>query len=268
MNRMLLSDWQNDLQQSILSNTNQLQSPVNVGHIPQAQRLAVYQHAYIARLEEALRANYPMLHQLLGDDDFSTLHKRYVLAHPPEHASIRWYGEALAVFLSITKPYSEIPIFSELAQFDWAIRHSIDAANAERLSASDLKRLSAEQWLDLELCLHPSVTLFEFNWNVVPVWQALSQGSAVPSPEAAQSYWLVWRDETGMTQWLSANQLMFQTLSLIKQHSSFIHLCDAISKDIGTTNESEHIVAQVLYQCVEYKILCMSNTHIGLSNQL
>jgi len=37
----------------------------------QPPRLAVYRHAWRARLTEALRSNYSVLHAVLGDDGFA-----------------------------------------------------------------------------------------------------------------------------------------------------------------------------------------------------
>lgn len=256
---MLLSQWQNELQESILSGQNQLKCAVGLGHLSVELRLAVYQNAYILRLEEALRTNYPMMHQLLGDDEFSVLHKRYLLFQPPKHASIRWYGQSLPVFLQNTEPYNIVPVFAELAQFEWALRHTIDAATANRLLAHDLKLLSTEQWLTLKFCLHPSVTLLEFSWNTIAVWQALDKGTTPPTPELSHDYWVVWRGGAGMSEWVSVDQIMFQSLRLISHQKNFVQLCEVISQQVVVADEAHQVIAKILYECVEYKILCVSN---------
>ena len=40
-------------------------------------------------------SNYPALHRLLGDQDFGKLCSDYLRQHPPVHASIRWFGDAM-----------------------------------------------------------------------------------------------------------------------------------------------------------------------------
>src|ERR1700761_7891659 len=69
-------------------------------------RLGIYRHAYVSRLIEALREYYPVLHQVLGDEDFEALGAGFVRAHPSVHRSIRWYGRELAAFLHAEPPFA------------------------------------------------------------------------------------------------------------------------------------------------------------------
>ena len=62
--------------------------------------LDIYRNAYRVRLIEALNETYPVLHAVLGDDDFATLGEEFVAAHPSVHRSIRWYGSELSDFLA------------------------------------------------------------------------------------------------------------------------------------------------------------------------
>ena len=61
--------------------------------------LGVYQHAYMARLIGALRDNFGVLPQVMGDEAFEALAAEYVSAHPSRHPSIRWFGDQLPAFM-------------------------------------------------------------------------------------------------------------------------------------------------------------------------
>ena len=50
-----------------------------------ATLLAVYRDGYALRLLEALETNFSTLKQVLGDEDFDTLGRGYIAAHPCRH---------------------------------------------------------------------------------------------------------------------------------------------------------------------------------------
>ena len=51
------------------------------------RRFEVYAGAYRLRLTEALKANHPVLHQALGDEQFDRLALAYLEAHPSVSAT-------------------------------------------------------------------------------------------------------------------------------------------------------------------------------------
>ena len=132
---LLLQDWQREMQACIVvpqRDRSTLRAWLHAGSVDIDSQINVYADAYVLRLSEALRCNYPALHQALGDADFETMAQAYIDRHPSAHASIRWYGAALASFLREAQPWCAVPVLSELAEFEWAIRHTIDAADAKR----------------------------------------------------------------------------------------------------------------------------------------
>src|ERR1700742_4357739 len=65
---------------------------VGTEKVPVATRLSIYGDGYASRLIEALEANFPILSELLGEDDFRSLGTAYVTGHPSPFFSIRYYG--------------------------------------------------------------------------------------------------------------------------------------------------------------------------------
>lgn len=158
-------------------------------------RLEIYRDAYRLRLIEALGESYPVLHQVLGDEDFEALTARFIAAHASRHRSIRWYGAELAEFAERTAPFSQQPLLGELARFEWTLAAAFDAADAAPLSREALKTLAPETWPDLRLEFHPSLHRLELEWNTVAVWQAVSDGLEAPRPVhlGPARPWILWR---------------------------------------------------------------------------
>lgn len=159
-------------------------------------RLDIYRHAYRARLVAALRSNYPVLHRVLGDEDFEALALDYLAHRPHRQPSIRWFGDALAEHLA-DAPDRRVPhpALIDLVRMEWALGSSFDAADATALDAGALAGLAADDWPALRLRPHPSVRLVPMRWAVEPIWQALTadHDAATAEPEALAHDLLVWR---------------------------------------------------------------------------
>ena len=196
-----LHEWQSAFQAAIVDprqDREQLRARLQAGSIDIDSQLEIYANAYVMRLVEALRSNYPALHQALGDGDFDVMARSYLDRHPSVHASIRWFGDALALYLREREPYRQVPVLSELASFEWAIRHTVDAADSDRLTVDSLLSMPVSAWSELRFELHPSVTILSLQWNAPPLWRALTDAANGLSgdplkPVRQPLYWLVYR---------------------------------------------------------------------------
>jgi len=230
---MQLREWQQQLQGAIVHGSNAAQLPLRVGAISPERQLAIYQNAYVLRLAEALRSNYPALHQLLGDDDFDMLAQRYLAQHPSDTASIRWFGDRTADFMLHEKPFALCPAMSDLARFEWALRHTVDAADAERITFEFMQHVATEQWGALTFDLHPSLTLLQLDWNAPAIWKALTGDQEPPAPESETLTWLVYRDNELITQWRSTDANEAVALSIFRAGGDFDAVCDFTAQRLG-----------------------------------
>jgi len=158
-------------------------------------RLGIYRNAYRVRLIEALDDTYPVLHAVLGDEEFAALGEAFVAAQPSVHRSIRWYGGEFAQFLARCPPYAEQPIFAELALLEWTLAEVFDAADADPKPRAALSAIDPSAWGELRFAFHPSLRRLHLEWNTAAVWQAMSREEAPPDPACAEHPvpWLLWR---------------------------------------------------------------------------
>lgn len=247
---MKLREWQTEFQNLVLGPAvSQDQPPEYIpNHLDfiqqdaiRSQRLEIYQNAYQQRLSEALRSNFPCVHELLGDEEFYQAAKELIFHFPPQTASIRWYGAHFPDYLKNHEPYKSCPAIAELAQFEWVMRHAIDAKDAERITVEQLENVLPEQWANLCFKLHPSVTILSLKWNAVQVWQALDSGSPPPQPMEAPAAWLIYRKQNLMNAWQSAEPLEIQALEFITTGNSFGDLCAYL---LDQYNDSQQAISQ------------------------
>jgi hypothetical protein len=191
---------QQDLQRHLLNEDSAIADAiVDAPPLPVAERLGIYAHGYRVRLIDALDNTYPLLHRLLGDDDFMALGESFVAAHPSVHRSIRWYGRELAEHLSRTPPHADQPILAELAQLEWTLAEVFDAPDpgAEPVSRAAFAAIDPSAWSELRFEFHPSLRRLPLLWNTAAAWQALNGGDTPPHPECAAQpvSWLLWRQD-------------------------------------------------------------------------
>jgi hypothetical protein len=197
-------------------------------------RLGIYRHAYVARLLETLEDHYPVLHGILGDEDFNALGASFIRKFPSVHRSIRWYGRELADFLAARAPFDEQPIFAEIASFEWTLAEAFDSADAQVLGRGALEAVRPAEWADLTLSFHPSVRRLAFEWNTVAAWKAMTAGTDPPRPErsAEAVEWLVWR--SGLENYFrSLDPVEAAALDAALRGSCFAEICAGLAEHLA-----------------------------------
>jgi hypothetical protein len=236
-----LRELQRDMQRHLLGETSGVTTAiVDAPPLPAADRLAIYRNAYQVRLIDALHETYPVLHGLLGDDAWVELGQAYVAAHPSVFRSIRWYGRELPQFLATSAPYSEAPILSEVALFEWTLTEVFDATDAQSSPRTALSAIQPSAWGALTFEFHPSLRRLSFSWNTAAVWKAMSQDETPPRPEMAPAPmpWLLWRQNL-QNYFRSMNAVESAALDSALRGRNFAQLCE----DLGALLPQEEIPA-------------------------
>jgi hypothetical protein len=205
------------------------------------ERLTIYANAYRLRLLEALDTDYPGLHAVLGDDDFDTMGRAYIAAHPSAYFSLRWFGDQLSEFLRTTEPYAKYPVFTEMAAFEWAKSDAFDAADSVVAGINDMAAIPPDAWPDLRFVPHPSLRRLDLRWNVPLVWKAVDAGQEPPTLEE-NDYpiaWLVWRQDL-LTYFRSLNVDEAWALDALQRGESFAAICEGLTEWIDAQNVALH----------------------------
>jgi hypothetical protein len=190
-------------------------------------RLDVYHHAYRARLVEALRSNYPVLHRVLGDEAFRELALGYLAEHPSRRASVRWFGHSLPDWMASHERTLPHAALVDLAKMEWTLGLSFDAADATPVTFEQLAAMPAEEWPGACFGAHPSASLLRLRWAVEPIWRALTddEEAASEEPQAHAHTLLVWRQGLD-TRWRSLEPDEAKALVACFGGEAFAALCD------------------------------------------
>lgn len=106
-------------------------------------RLRVYRNGFIKACIEALRANYPSVERLAGEERFPVLARPYVEAHPPHAASLVEYGEDFPRFIEDAREMHRLDYLASFAALDraWSEVHFAEDADP---GATDARPGAAE----------------------------------------------------------------------------------------------------------------------------
>lgn len=200
------------------------------GSLSPEDRINIYYDAYRFRLINALSDTYPAVHTLLGDDEFEKLGRKYIDAHPPEHFSIRYFGDRLSEFV-ISYALTQNPtLIAEMAGFEWALRHAFDAKDENMLTLDDLQRSEIQDWSKVIFHIPQSLVCLDLFWNVPALWKAVEQNGS-PVQECCDefaSHWIIWRPDLE-TFFRSFNEKEYTAFQLLVEKNSFGDMCEKIS---------------------------------------
>jgi hypothetical protein len=150
--------------------------------------------------QRALSAAYPVVAQLLGDDNFRALAQAHWLAHPPQRGDVAQWGGALAVHIEALPDLArEEPFMADVARVEWLL-HIAASATDPALDTSSFELMTISDPQNLTLVLGPAVACVASAWPVVSLVAAHTTHE-VSFDEAAQRLAqgvaetaIVWRD--------------------------------------------------------------------------
>ena len=140
---------------------------------------------------DALAANVPTVHRLLGDDGFDAAAAAFVRAGLPRDGAQGRYGAGLPDFLASFAPVAEIDYLPGVAALDLAWIESQLAGDAPVLQAADVFALTAQQLLHGRLVPHPAARWLSFPVPAFTIWRHEREGRRLEEP-------LAWRSESAL----------------------------------------------------------------------
>ena len=163
--------------------------------------------AYRANAQElsatTLQASYPVMQQLLGEENFRHLAQDMWHGHPPQRGDLAQWGGQLADYLrevpQLQGLLGEHPFLPDVAQVEWALHKAATAADAE-LDQMSFQLMTSTDPAQLQLVLSPGCAVLRSAYPVVAVMQLhderasdahVAARQAVAKGEAQTA--LVWR---------------------------------------------------------------------------
>lgn len=133
--------------------------------------LSVYRNTCAKGLIDVLRANFPTVERIVGEEWFSACARVFIREHEPPNPVLAMYGEAFSGFLRTFEPADGIPYIGDVAQVDALWTQSHFAVDDASLDPGLLQSLEQDRLLALSLPLHASTRIAWFDAPVSTLWR-------------------------------------------------------------------------------------------------
>ena len=143
--------------------------------VPAEGAMSIYRNTVLSGCVDALRANYPVVAQLLGDEMFDAVAAEHASQCPPRRPVLALYGARFPDWLQEQSWFGEIPYLSEVARIERLHIESLFASDEDPLEMAHVS--GRDDWQALRLRLHPAT---RFDWLTAPamsIWLAHREGS-------------------------------------------------------------------------------------------
>ncbi len=153
-----------------------------------ARGLKAYQANGHALAERVLRAAYPVVTQLLGDESMADLAHAMWHAHPPTCGDMAHWGAGLPEFVRHSEQLHDEPYLADVAAAEWALHRCATAPDALLGAAQDIASFALLAEHDpgaLTLHLSAGVALLGSAWPVADIIAA--HQASLPSADSLQS---------------------------------------------------------------------------------
>jgi hypothetical protein len=139
-----------------------------------AQRFRVYRNNVIVSLIDALADTYAVTRELVGEEFFRAMARRYAYANPPQSRLLAFYGAGFPDFVAGFPPAAGLPYLADVARLEYWRVVAYHAADVPAVSAAEISAALADEGAlpSLGLRLHPSLAVLSSAFAVVSLWAA------------------------------------------------------------------------------------------------
>jgi Putative DNA-binding domain len=138
--------------------------------VPSEKRFNVYRNNIVAGLVEALKAAFPAVCRIVGDEFFAAMARVYVALEPPTSPIMLDYGGTFADFIGKFEPARSVPYLPDVARLERAWVEAYHAAEASPADPALLATIDSRSLPQISFTLHPSVRVVRSSFPAVRIW--------------------------------------------------------------------------------------------------
>lgn len=156
------------------------------GH-PSTRRFAVYRNNVVVGLCESLKANFPVVRRVVGDEFFTAMARAYVLDAPPSSPVMIQYGASFANFIGSFEPAAKLHYLRDVARMERAWMEAYCAAEAVPIDPAELAQIEPDDLAAICFRLHPSVRIVGSPFPIFSIWRTNIEGGTPTYVELTDS---------------------------------------------------------------------------------
>jgi hypothetical protein len=147
---------------------------------PSAKRFDVYLNNVIVGLTGALRANFPAVCRLVGEEFFRAMARSFVASQPPTSPILLDYGTGFPDSIAGFEAAAPLPYLPDVARIERAWTESYHAEEAIPLDPGAFAEIPGDRIADLRFAVHPSLRIVRSQFPALTIWR-MNVADGVPS---------------------------------------------------------------------------------------
>ena len=159
------------------------------------ERVAIYREMYLLRMREALAADYPVTHYLLGEEAFSALVRDYLQRYPSRSYTLNRLGDHLPQFYLDEPERAGAAFLHDLTSAELALAQAYEEAESPVLTPDAVLAVPVEAWPQVRLVPVSSLRLLALRHPVLPSMEACRLELPCPKPRCGGTWLAVWRKD-------------------------------------------------------------------------
>jgi hypothetical protein len=221
MSKKLLS-LQRDFAKHLQTNSNQnILQEVSYSKTEALARLNIYRNNVYGGFESVLSSIFPVTKNILGEEKFNSLLKKYCEKFPSKSGDLNKFGDNFPKFLNRQKP----SFLKDLSQVELLHHQAYFVAKCDaKLDIKKLQELPKEKFYNLTFSLNNSCTLFTSKFAVFSIWK---KNSSIKEYQKTQ-HLLIRSDDI-----LLLKEVEFAFLSLISKQQELFDIYAKLCKDFN-----------------------------------
>ena len=152
---------------------------------PSERRFNVYRNNVVAGLVEALKAAFPAVRRIAGDEFFAAMARVFVALEPPRTPIMLDYGKTFPDFIRRFEPARSVPYLPDVARLERAWVEAYHAAETPPADPALLATIDSRSLPQIAFTLHPSVRVVRSSFPVVQIWSMNIDGGVATAIDIA-----------------------------------------------------------------------------------
>ena len=136
-----------------------------------ARRLQIYRNNMFTSLSDALRAVYPVIERLVGEQFFPYAASQYIQQHSSTSGNLHDFGAAFPAFLKTFEATAALAYLPDVAALEWAYHRVYHAAEHPGIDLAALRKVPETHYEALKFRLHPACRLLTSSYPILKIWQ-------------------------------------------------------------------------------------------------
>lgn len=179
-----------------------------------AERAGVYRGMYLLRMQDALQADYTVVRDWLGEEQFFHLISGYVEDYPSRSYTLNRLGDHVPQYVASLPTFEHKELLHDLTRFELAVTETFDEEETPPLSSEAVAGIPEDAWETARFLPVAALRLRSFDYPVDRFKEAFRDGLAYPSPEPAPTSIAIYRRKYRVF-WLTLSRPAFDLLNAL-----------------------------------------------------